>query len=302
MSFESFLEKTYFSEASFSEGFILHLIDFHRELKEDEYRILLEFIKKNCVPSIHFNPDQENDFSKSVFKETINEELIKNKLYEDYLKAVLPTYRPERSDYENYDDYIDAEYDREMTIDLREYPEKLTENRFKRLYEHLTLNNENRIIKYLFLTKEQEILLNKSEFKHKINFMINSNDNVRGYGEPRNYNFGIHEPFVPFEKQRVYIPRKGWIELKMKENNEVGEECEYNFSENKIAEFRKQSPKFFIFNMNYKPDNNKRIQNQAKKLIIDSELSSIWDESLINDYYALKELTSKEFKQINFKE
>jgi hypothetical protein len=33
-----------------------------------------------------------------------------------------------------------------------------------------------------------------------------------------------------------------------------------------------------------------------------SEFSSILDESLANDYYALKELTSKEFKQINFKE
>lgn len=290
MSFESFLENI-----SFAKEFILNLNDFTKKLKEDEYSILLEFIKKNFVSGINFNPEQESDFSESVFKETINEELKRNKIFEDYLKSELPTWRPKRSDYEIEENYYEDEYLRKITIDLREYTEELTENHFKRLCDYI---ENDYFTEELYFTIEQQIQFNKSEFKDRILDQINLHK-AQNHGEPLNY--WPDRPIAPREnylrKPKIYILRKGWIELKMKENNEVDEEYEYKFYKKKISELRNPCLKIILFNLNHKPDNNKRIQNQAKKLIIDSELSSIWDESLINDYYALKGT-----KRINFKE
>ena len=267
MSFDSFLEKI--SDNNKTRNFIIDISDFTSELTEDDYKSLLEFIKEKYSSDIVLNENQQIHYNECVLKETIIKEMEKNKAFEIALNKKY---------------YPQPEFGFDLALDLREFPEELTEYHFKRLLEYRSFF----MLEELVLNDQQKIQFNKSKFKDEINAELDLHK-AQNHGEP-----WMPERAIKPEKTQIYIPRKGMVWLPMIDGNLIDEKGEYAlFSRQKALE---QNPKLFLFNLNNKPKTiKKKIQNQ-EKLFIDNQFSRLVDASLIEDYYDLKQ-----YQRINFK-
>ena len=245
--------------------FKIDLRDYKEELTENDYKRLLEYIDEKHSSCILFTPKQQEHFNNSIFMEAISQKMEKNKAFENFLVKV-----------ENF------------TIDLSEYTEELTEKDFKRLFEHI----DNELLHQVIFNSEQQIQLGKSELKKKIL------DRMAGYKKRSQGGVPPWDPSGSVQESppSMYFPRKGMVRLKMKGKNLRDSDCEYEKLEKQRELIQRPKEKMILFNLNAKNINKKETENQTK-VLLDIRISSIVDDSLIKDYFALKKK-----KRINFKE